>query len=98
MANKDDMDAGEEVILLLYLVTRSLQVPWRSLGRTPVVVEMDRLFILAGPKQEAAEDLDVVGRVMLLVTVLLWWQWTTRFDVRKLLHRKTLVMRTSSKL
>ena len=24
-------------------------------------MEMDRLFILAGPKQEAAEDLDVVG-------------------------------------
>ncbi|KAK9815130.1 hypothetical protein WJX73_008307 [Symbiochloris irregularis] len=37
----------------------TLKVPWRSLGRSPVIVEMDRLFILAGPKQEAAEDMDV---------------------------------------
>ena len=29
-----------------------LQVPWASLGRAPVIVEMDRLYVLAGPRVE----------------------------------------------
>ena len=36
-----------------------LQVPWASLGRAPVLVELDRLYLLAGPKEEF-EDADSV--------------------------------------
>ena len=32
-------------------------MPWASLGRAPVLVELDRLYLLAGPKQEF-EDSD----------------------------------------
>ena len=32
------------------------QVPWASLGRAPVLVELDRLYLLAGPKQEFEES------------------------------------------
>lgn len=28
------------------------QVPWSKLGQEPVIVEFDRLYILAGPKAE----------------------------------------------
>ena len=36
---------------------QSVQVPWASLGRAPVLVELDRLYLLAGPKEEY-EDSD----------------------------------------
>lgn len=32
------------------------QVPWASLGRAPVLVELDRLYLLAGPKEEFEEQ------------------------------------------
>ena len=32
------------------------QVPWASLGRAPVLVELDRLYLLAGPKEEFEES------------------------------------------
>lgn len=35
--------------------TLMLQVPWASLGRAPVLVELDRLYLLAGPKEEFEE-------------------------------------------
>lgn len=31
-----------------------LQVPWANLGRSPVLVSIDRLYILAGPKSEVS--------------------------------------------
>ena len=30
----------------------NLQVPWANLGRSPVIITIDRLYILAGPKTE----------------------------------------------
>ena len=33
-----------------------VQVPWANLGRAPVLVELDRLYLLAGPKDEFAEQ------------------------------------------
>lgn len=30
------------------------QVPWRSLGQSPVIVEIDSVFLLACPKTEAS--------------------------------------------
>ena len=33
-----------------------MQVPWASLGRAPVLVELDRLYLLAGPKEEFEES------------------------------------------
>ena len=39
------------------------QIPWRSLGQSPVIVELDSIFLLACPKTEedelAAEAEDV---------------------------------------
>ncbi|KAK9819963.1 hypothetical protein WJX72_004515 [[Myrmecia] bisecta] len=32
-----------------------LKVPWTNLGRAPVIVEMDRLYILAGPRKDSEE-------------------------------------------
>jgi cytoskeletal protein RodZ len=29
-----------------------LQVPWSNLGQQPVVAELDRLFLVAGPKED----------------------------------------------
>lgn len=39
---------------------KEVQVPWASLGKSPVIVELDRLYLLAGPKDDAvvAEDDD----------------------------------------
>ena len=34
----------------------NVQVPWASLGRAPVLVELDRLYLLAGPKEEFEEQ------------------------------------------
>ena len=31
-----------------------LQIPWASLGKSAVVVIMDRLYVLAGPKDDTA--------------------------------------------
>ena len=31
-----------------------LQIPWTNLGKSAVVVYIDRLYILAGPKTETA--------------------------------------------
>ncbi|KAG1659488.1 hypothetical protein FOA52_005351 [Chlamydomonas sp. UWO 241] len=41
----------------------TLKVPWNKLGQAPVVVEFDRLYIVAGPKEESemsgkAEDVE----------------------------------------
>ena len=33
-----------------------MQVPWRSLGRSPVIVEMDRIYLLAGPKHPEVDE------------------------------------------
>ena len=33
-----------------------LQVPWASLGKSPVLVEMDRVYILAGSKESSVES------------------------------------------
>lgn len=33
-----------------------LQVPWASLGRSPAIVELDRLYLLAGPKEEESPE------------------------------------------
>ncbi|KAK9858457.1 hypothetical protein WJX84_002370 [Apatococcus fuscideae] len=33
-----------------------LKVPWASLGKSPVLVEMDRLYILAGSKESSVES------------------------------------------
>lgn len=38
-----------------------LQVPWSRLGKEPVVVEFDRLYILAGPRSEEAGSTGTVG-------------------------------------
>ena len=39
-----------------------MQVPWTSLGKSPVLVELDRLYILAGPKEDnLAEDVPEVS-------------------------------------
>ena len=39
-----------------------VQVPWSRLGKEPVVVEFDRLYILAGPRTEQKDkDDSVVG-------------------------------------
>lgn len=35
-----------------------LQIPWTNLGKSAVVVHIDRLYILAGPKTEAASAED----------------------------------------
>ena len=35
-----------------------LQIPWTNLGKSAVVVYVDRLYILAGPKIEAASAED----------------------------------------
>lgn len=35
------------------LVTLCPQIPWRSLGQSPVIVEIDSIFVLACPKTEA---------------------------------------------
>ena len=35
-----------------------LQIPWTNLGKSAVVVYIDRLYILAGPKTEAASTED----------------------------------------
>ena len=35
-----------------------LQVPWTNLGRSAVLVYIDRLYILAGPKTDPTEDKD----------------------------------------
>ena len=34
------------------------QIPWANLGKSAVVVEIDRLYILAGPKIEVATGED----------------------------------------
>lgn len=50
-----------------------LQVPWASLGRAPVLVELDRLYLLAGPKEEFEEqdsDLEQVNTVTQLTMQL----------------------------
>ena len=50
-----------------------LQVPWASLGRAPVLVELDRLYLLAGPKEEFEEQdsyLEQVYTVMQLTMQL----------------------------
>lgn len=39
-----------------FLGRPNLQVPWASLGRAPVLVELDRLYLLAGPKEEFEEQ------------------------------------------
>ena len=41
-----------------------MQVPWASLGRSPVLVELDRLYLLAGPKadQTATQETEVYDR------------------------------------
>lgn len=33
---------------------QTLQVPWANLGRSPVIITIDRLYILAGPKTEVS--------------------------------------------
>lgn len=43
-----------------------VQVPWASLGRSPVLVEVDRLYILAGPKEEKLDDDDTTTEAFLL--------------------------------
>lgn len=40
------------IITALLRSTLLLQVPWANLGRSPVLVSIDRLYILAGPKSE----------------------------------------------
>ena len=35
-----------------------MQIPWANLGKSAVVVEIDRLYILAGPKIEVATGED----------------------------------------
>ena len=44
---------------------RGKQVPWSNLGGAPVVVEMDRIFLLACPNTEMQapdEDIDQVPK------------------------------------
>ena len=41
---------GQISCLFVTLVCPLIQIPWAKLGREPVVVEIDRLYILAGPK------------------------------------------------
>lgn len=67
-----------------------MQVPWANLGRSPVLVSIDRLYILAGPKSEVStgekEQYEVVYRPshprtshhVYIVTLSLAWQiWVT---------------------
>ena len=45
-----------------------LQVPWTNLGKSAVLVYIDRLYILAGPKTDPTKDEDgdyEVGRASL---------------------------------
>ena len=35
-----------------------MQIPWTNLGKSAVVAYIDRLYILAGPKKEAASAED----------------------------------------
>ncbi len=46
-----DLPASARQRVLSYL-----QVPWASLGTAPVLVELDRLYLLAGPKEEFEES------------------------------------------
>lgn len=51
-----------------------LQVPWASLGRSPVLVELDRLYILAGQKADylSEEEPEVCShRTIMLLRLLL---------------------------
>jgi hypothetical protein len=34
------------------------QIPWANLGKSAVVVEIDRLYVLAGPRIEVASEDD----------------------------------------
>jgi N-terminal region of Chorein or VPS13 len=39
-----------------------MQIPWRSLGQSPVVVELDSIYVLACPKTDAdAEAASAAG-------------------------------------
>ena len=42
-----------------------LQIPWRSLGQSPVIVEIDSIFLLACPKTEADAIADEAAAVSL---------------------------------
>jgi N-terminal region of Chorein or VPS13 len=51
-------------------VADCMQIPWRSLGQSPVIVELDSIYVLACPKTEAdaaeasaANDGEVIGRL-----------------------------------
>lgn len=57
-----------------------LQVPWASLGRAPVLVELDRLYLLAGPKEEFEEqdsDLEQVHTARQPACKFSWLAFTT---------------------
>ena len=43
-----------------------LQIPWANLGKSAVVVEIDRLYILAGPRIETSSESDEAYMVLLL--------------------------------
>lgn len=42
-----------------------IQIPWRSLGQSPVIVEIDSIFLLACPKTEADVIADEAAAVIL---------------------------------
>lgn len=46
-------------------VTLLIQIPWRSLGQSPVIVEIDSIFLLACPKTEADVIADEAAAVIL---------------------------------
>lgn len=56
-------------VLRIDFVVDCMQIPWRSLGQSPVVVELDSIYVLACPKTgadaeaaSAAGDGEVIAR------------------------------------
>ena len=52
----------------VHVTAACMQIPWRSLGQSPVIVELDSIYMLASPKTEAdaaaasaAEDEEVAA-------------------------------------
>lgn len=62
-----------------------LQIPWTNLGKSAVVVYIDRLYILAGPKTEtaSAEDgnYEVSSSIAAISRILRCLCWSARLPL-----------------
>ena len=59
-----------------------LQIPWTNLGKSAVVVYIDRLYILAGPKTEAASAEDGTYEVSSSPAAPIMTQWASCAGLR----------------